>query len=83
MQIIKLNLKRLKCTIHMTFFQTIIKKRDKKTKNDYEGKTKCSKNIGCHKFRRSILEGTSPTAQPPPNSLSHFEIRICQKSLQN
>ena len=43
MQITKLNLKRLKCTIHMTFFQIIIKKRNKKTKNDYEGKTKCSR----------------------------------------
>ena len=43
MQITKLNLKRLKCTIHMTFFQIIIKNRDKKMKNDYEGKTKCSR----------------------------------------
>ena len=29
-------------------------------------KQNAAENIGCHKFRRSILEGTSPTAPPSP-----------------
>ena len=53
----------------MIIKEEIRKKRNKKVKNDYEGKIKCKINTGYHqKFRCCILGGTILAGSPPASS---------------